>query len=285
VAANPSSNHNDPSRFRLRRELQIIGQRATISWMESLYRRDLAYVHAAAFGTLARSAANEIVRRLRSSGTTIRRVMDVGCGAGPLTAALINAGFDVTGIDTSAELLKLARASAPTAHFVHASAYEVQIQGYDAVVALGEPLTYHAHDTDADSLLNGFFQRVAEGLPTGGMLIFDVIGLGQPSLAGRTWHSGDDWAVLVETIENQTERTLVRNIETFRRVGEVYRRSHEVHRVRLFDVARLCDQLAYYGFATETAQSYAAEPLSPRRHAFFARRLATTGGFERRSDS
>ena len=201
--------------------------------MESLYRCDLAYVHAAAFGTLARSAANEIVRRLRSSGTTIRRVMDVGCGAGPLTAALINAGFDVTGIDTSAELLKLARANVPTAHFVHASAYEVQIQGYDAVVALGEPLTYHARDTDADSLLNGFFQRVAEALPTGGMLIFDVIGLGEPSLAGRTWHSGDDWAVLVETIENQTERTLVRNIETFRRIGEVYRRSHEVHRVRL----------------------------------------------------
>ena len=129
VVANPSSNHNDASRFRLRRELQIIGRRATICWMESLYRCDLAYVHAAAFGTLARSAANEIVRRLRSSGTTIRRVMDVGCGAGPLTAALIHAGFDVTGIDTSAELLKLARANVPTAHFVHASAYEVQIQG------------------------------------------------------------------------------------------------------------------------------------------------------------
>jgi hypothetical protein len=201
-----------------------------------------------------------------------------------LAAALIDAGFDVTGIDTSAELLNFARANVPTAHFVQASAYEVQIQGYDAVVALGEPLTYHAHGADADSLVCGFFQRVAEGLPSGGMLIFDVIGLGEPSLSGRTWNSGDDWAVLVETIENQTERTLVRNIETFRCVGESYRRSHEVHRVRLFDVARLCDQLAYYGFATETAQSYATQPLPPRRHAFFARRLATTGS-ERRSDS
>jgi SAM-dependent methyltransferase len=211
--------------------------------------------------------------------------MDVGCGAGPLTAALIDAGFEVTGIDTSVELLKLARANAPTAHFVHASAYDVQIRGYEAVVALGEPLTYHAEGVDADSLVSGFFQRVAEGLPSGGMFIFDVIGLGEPSLAGRTWNSGEDWAVLVETIENQTERSLVRNIETFRRVGEAYRRSHEVHQVRLFDVARLCDQLTYYGFAIETAQSYAAQPLSPRRHAFFARRLATSGGFERRSDS
>jgi hypothetical protein len=57
------------------------------------------------------------------------------------------------------------------------------------------------------------------------LLIFDVIGLGEPFLAGRTWLSGDDWAVPVETTENQTERTLVRNIETFRRVGEANRGS------------------------------------------------------------
>ncbi len=246
--------------------------------MESLYQCDLAYVQATAFATLAQGAAGEIVRRLQSSSTPIRRVMDVGCGAGVLTQALTGAGFDVTGIDTSAELLEFARAIAPGAHFVHASVYEVPIRGYDAVVALGEPLTYHNEDTDADNLISRFFQRVAEALPSGGMLIFDVIGLGEPCLAGRTLRSGDDWAVLVETTENQTKCTLVRNIETFRRVGEVYRRSHEVHRVRLFDVRTLCDQLAACGFATETAQSYGAHQLAPRRHAFFATRLPPNNG-------
>jgi len=199
-------------------------------------------------------------------------VMDVGCGAGPLTEALVAAGFDVTGIDTSADLLELARANVPTAQFVHASVYDVPIQGFDAVVALGEPLTYHPESTNADQVVSRFLQRVAEALPPGGMLIFDVIGLGEPSLASRTWRSGEDWAVLVETTENQAERTLVRNIETFRRVGEAYRRSHEMHRVRLFDVRWLCHQLASYGFAIETAQSYGEQQLPPRRHAFFARR-------------
>lgn len=252
--------------------------------MQSLYQRDLAYVHAAAFETIARGAAGEIVRRLQNCSTPIRRVMDVGCGAGPLTAALIDAGFDVTGIDTSSALLELARAKAPTAHFVHASAYEVPIRGYDAVVALGEPLTYHAEGADADNLVSHFFQRAAEALPIGGMLIFDVIGLGEPSLTGKTWRSGDDWAVLVETPENQPERSLVRNIETFRRACELYRRSYEVHSVRLFDVQGLCDQLASFGFATETAQSYGAQQLPSRRHAFFATRLAATHGLEARAD-
>ena len=200
--------------------------------------------------------------------------MDVGCGAGPLTKALVEAGFDVTGVDNSAELLKLANANVPTAHFVYASVYDVQIRDYDAVIALGEPLTYHPDGVDADNLVSGFFQRVAEALPPGGMLIFDAIELGEPSLAGRTWRSGDDWAVLVETTEKQPERSLVRNIEVFRRVGDAYRRSYEVHRVRLFDVSILHNQLNSYGFVTEMFQSYGVQPLPPRRHAFFATRVA-----------
>jgi SAM-dependent methyltransferase len=252
----------------------MIGSAARIFSMQSLYERDLAYVQAAAFGSLAQGAATEIIRRLQSSSVQLRRVIDVGCGAGVLTKALADAGFEVTGIDISAELLKFARTNVPKANFLHASAYDVQMAGYDAVVAVGEPLTYHAESSEADKLLGRFLQRVANALPAGGMLIFDVIGLGQPSLAARTWRSGDDWAVLVETSENQSEGILVRSIEVFRRANGLYRRSREVHTVRLFEVSTLCEQLASLGFTTETARSYGAYELPPRRHAFFARRLA-----------
>jgi SAM-dependent methyltransferase len=201
--------------------------------------------------------------------------MDVGCGAGPLSEALVDAGFDVTGVDASSDLLELARTNVPRAQFVHASIYEVEIPVYDAILAIGEPLTYHADGDTADDTVAGFFQRVSAALPLGGMLIFDVIGLGEPSLAGRTWHRGDDWAVLVETTEDQSQRTLVRDIEIFRRVGEAYRRSREIHRVRLFDVMALCNQLACYGFAIETAQNYGAQPLPARRHAIFATKTSS----------
>jgi len=245
--------------------------------VESLYQSDLAYVHATAFEALARGAAGEIVRRLRSSSANIHRVMDVGCGAGPLTKALVDAGFDVTGVDVSTELLRIARANVPMAHFIQASAYEIPNHDCDAVILVGESLTYHSEAAGADSLVNGFFQRVADGLPPGGILIFDVIGLGQPSLAGRSWHSGDDWAVLVDTTEDQNERSLIRDIQVFRRVGQVYRRSHEVHRIRLFDVQVLRRNLAACGFAIETSQSYGLQQLPPRRYAFFATRLGAKG--------
>jgi 2-polyprenyl-3-methyl-5-hydroxy-6-metoxy-1,4-benzoquinol methylase len=66
--------------------------------MESLYRQDLAYIQALAFGGLARGAAPKIVRLLNTAQIQIRRVVDVGCGAGPLAACLVEAGFEVTGI-------------------------------------------------------------------------------------------------------------------------------------------------------------------------------------------
>ena len=237
------------------------------------YERDLAYIQAVGFGSFARAMAPEIIRILNRASIQIQHVVDVGCGAGPLTEALVEAGFAVTGIDTSAELLEIAPKAAPAARFINASVYDVPLPPCEAIVALGESLTYHAEQVDAERLVDQFFESAADVLPAGGMLIFDVIETGEPSLCGRYWSSGDDWAVLSETSEYQTERTLVRDIQSFRRVGESYRRAHEVHTVRLFDARVLTEQLALRGFKTETAQSYGARALPPRRRAFFATRI------------
>lgn len=244
-----------------------------MSWVDSLYQQDLAYIHAVGFSALAREAAPEIVRRLRAARCQVRRVVDVGCGAGPLTQALVEAGFEVTGIDCSAELLDMARAAAPTARFIHASIYDTEIPSCEAIVAVGEPLTYHAAGNDAGGRISRLFERASAVLPHGGVLIFDIIECGEPSLTGRFWSSGDDWAVLADTREDPASRTLVRNIETFRAVGEWYRRGREVHRVHLFDSAKLREELTACGFEVETAQAYGMHRLGPRRRAFFASRV------------
>ncbi|HEX4810700.1 MAG TPA: class I SAM-dependent methyltransferase [Bryobacteraceae bacterium] len=240
--------------------------------MEPLYRRDLAYIHGTAFGGLAQGAAPEIIRVLNSAPVQIKRVVDIGCGAGPLSAALAETGFEVTGIDPSAELLSIAREASSMASFIHGSVYDVELPDCEAILAVGEPLTYHSEPAIADSLVESLFRRASEILPEGGMLIFDVIELGGPSLNHRYWSSGDDWAVLAKTEEDQSSRTLVRHIETFRQIGEFYRRECETHRVRLFETSTLLSQLAECGFSTATAQAYGTQPLSPRRRAFFSTR-------------
>lgn len=244
------------------------------AFMEPLYQEDLAYIQAAAFGEVARGAAPAIVQCLQSAAIPITRVVEAGCGAGPLTSALIESGFDVTAIDASAELLQIARKAAPRAHCIPGSIYGMALPVCEAIIALGETLTYHAELEKADDLVRGFFRRASEALPRGGLLIFDVIEAGEPSLSGRSWSAGDDWAVLVESDENQSTRSLVRSIETFRKIGSLYRRVREVHKVRLFETETLLGQLTFAGFATETAQFYGAQVLLPRRRAFFATRIA-----------
>jgi hypothetical protein len=186
---------------------------------------------------------------------------------------LAAAGFEVTGVDDSAELLTIARAVVPGASFIHGSLYETPIPKCEAIVALGEPLTYHSDLATADMRVAMFFRRASEILPEGGMLIFDIIELGQPSLDGRNWTSGADWAVLSESSEDQASRILVRKIQTFRRVGEFYRRESETHTIRLLETPALIKQLADCGFSVETATAYGSHKLIPRRRAFFCTRI------------
>jgi SAM-dependent methyltransferase len=235
------------------------------------YGEDLAYIHAAGFSSFSRGAAPGIIRLLQQAEISIRRVIDAGCGSGILTGKLAEAGFEVVGIDASAELLEIARLENPGARFLQASVYEFEMPRCEAVIALGETLTYH-QNAGGDRLIGEFFRSASSVLPRGGIFLFDIIELGEPTLSGRSWHAGEDWAVMVENDEDQAERMLVRKIETFRKVGDWYRRGGELHSVRLFDSFWISAQLAECGFRVTTSQAYGAQALPRRRRAFFATR-------------
>lgn len=238
---------------------------------DPLYAEDLAFVQAQGFGGFAAGAIAQVIPWLVASGA--KRVIDVGCGAGVTTKALVEAGFETLALDPSAELLAVARASAPGAEFRQASAYDVELGPCDAVLALGEPLTYHAPEADADGLVRGFFQRAAKALRGGGLLVFDLIEADGETLDARGWTSGPDWAVLYETREDRARKRLVRSIETFRRQEDGrYRRASEVHHVRLFDRTEVVGWLEAEGFDVEVAAAYGSFALARRRVAFRATR-------------
>jgi len=238
-----------------------------------LYEEDLAYVQAVAFGGLAKGAIPAVIERLRASSRPVRLVIEVGCGAGISTRALVDAGFDTCAIEPSPALLAIARDTAPGARFVLGSVYDVALELCDAMLALGEPLTYHSPDVDADARLRGFFERAARALAPGGMVIFDLIEVQGVPLDARGWASGEDWAILYETREDRPARRLTRSIETFRRTAADaagYRRSREVHEVRTFETRDVQQWLEDAGFSVEIADRYGTYALAPRRRAFFA---------------
>ena len=239
----------------------------------TIYARDLAHIQAIAFGDFARRASPGLVNILKSSRVPIRRVYDIGCGAGITTAALVDAGFDVTAVEPSPSLLAIARGNAPRAAFIHASAYDVELRPCDAILAVGEVLTYHEPHVDAEARVRAFFASAARVLAPGGRLVFDLIDADGESLDAKGTKSEDAWSITWETREDRAASQLARHIGTRVRDGDGHERNaREVHHVRLFREAEVRHWLAGEGFDATASRTYGEMTLAARRVAYVATR-------------
>jgi len=99
------------------------------------------------------------------------KILDLCCGTGQLTQALISRGYRVTGLDQSAEMLRFARENAPSGKFIVDDARSFKL-----------PAVYHAAVSTFDSLnhimsldeLTDVFGNVYASLHEGGLFLFDL---------------------------------------------------------------------------------------------------------------
>jgi SAM-dependent methyltransferase len=240
------------------------------------YDADLAAVHDQVFSALAEAAASALLRELGRSGRENGTVVDLGCGGGVLCAAVGAAGYHALGVDFSPEMIALARRRAPRAELRVGSIFDTELPRCLAVVAVGECVNYRFDSSPAGGGtirgLRRLARRVYDALEPGGLFLFDAAAPGRVSPGGvRAHHEGDGWAVLMDA-ELETAEHLVRRITTFRRHGRGYRRSHEVHRLRLFDPALVLGVLRAAGFRARTARRYGELELPPGLVAYRARK-------------
>jgi SAM-dependent methyltransferase len=193
------------------------------------YGEDLARVHDAGFGQVARAAAGTLVDELRRAGFHGGLVVDLACGTGIGAELLIAAGYEVLGADVSADQLAIARRRAPDARFELASLHDFEPPPCVAVAIAGEGLCYASDPRAGRDGARRVFERAYAALAPGGLLLFDVVepGREQPE-PRRRWTEGDGWLVCVEAWE--AERLLQRRIVTFVRAPDgSWRRSDEHH--------------------------------------------------------
>jgi SAM-dependent methyltransferase len=218
-----------------------------------VYATDLAYVHDAGFGDVAHGAAPAIARLLRDRGIRRGHIVEVGCGSGIAARHFLARGYAVTGIDASAAMIRLARAKAPGARFRVAMIERARLPPCDAVVAIGEILSYGHGGLP---MLRRFFRRVHDALRPGGIFAFDFV----DSAAGRTFAAktsgGADWAVAATATFDPARRVLTRRIIVVRRVGRLVRNATEVHHVHIYSRAQIRGALAAAGFSIRLSRSY-----------------------------
>jgi SAM-dependent methyltransferase len=221
------------------------------------YRDDLAYVHDAGFGALARESAAWLIKMLRERGIDTGTVVDLGCGSGILAQSVTKAGYEVVGFDISAAMVALARKRVPAATFHNASFLDAEWPPSVAVTAIGEVFNYLFDPANSRRRLADVFWRVRASLTPRGLFLFDVATPGRvPDGHRRGFTVGPDWACLFEAKEDCECHELTRDITTFRKVGHLYRKDNEVHRLRLYDRRELIELLRSIGFRVRAVRSY-----------------------------
>lgn len=233
---------------------------------QPFYDDELAAVHEADFTDVARGAAGELRRRLAAAGHDAGTVVDLGCGGGTLAAAVHDAGYAVLGIDLSPAMIALARARVPGARFVEGSIWDTDLPPAVAVTAIGEVVNYAADARAGLDQLARLFARVHAALEPGGVFLFDVATPGRGGPSGSRSGFTDTGAYTMhfrahETTDDHGEAVLERRMVLFTRDDDVYRRSDEVHHLRLYPASTVTDMLAAAGFRSTRLVAYGDLPL------------------------
>ena len=174
-----------------------------------------------------------------------RIVLDLACGTGNITLPLAQLGYDMIGVDMSADMLAQAQAKAAgQVLFLAQDMRELDLYGtVDAAICACDGLNYILDETE----LGAVFKRVRMFLNPGGIFIFDMNTeykfkevLGGKSFIGAVEGASYEWDNHFDTETGINEYQVV-----FAGVGEPF---VEVHRQRAYPVDVVCDLLREAGF-------------------------------------
>lgn len=133
-----------------------------IQWDAEGYKKDFSFVH----------QYGEDVLSLIQGGTE-QKIVDLGCGNGALTKKLADKGYSVMGIDSSEDMLKIARQQYPELIFRQGDALAFNLEEKADVIFSNA--VFHWIDGDKQELM---LQNIASQLKPGGQLVCEFGGRG-----------------------------------------------------------------------------------------------------------
>lgn len=193
---------------------------------------------------------------IAANGISGKKILDIGCGTGLLSVKLAKMGGDVTGVDLSSDMLRIAteRAAALGMPVTFKEQPMQQLEGFtdfDAAVIAIDSLNYVTRKEEVIQTL----QNVYEALKVGGVLLFDVHSTFKTDvifMESPFTFDNERIAYIWETEEGDERHSVYSELAFFIRNEEgLYKRFDEVHEQRTFSVHEYVEMLEDIGFSIE----------------------------------
>lgn len=191
-------------------------------------------------------------------GVTVRRAADCACGTGALTVRLAERGINVTGLDLSEDMLRMAGENARKRGlmipFICQNMTNLALhRRVDAIFCACDGVNYLTEPGDCAQFLNAAFAA----LRPGGGLFFDVSSayklrniLGNNLLGG----DGEQAAYLWQNHFDEKKRIVQMDLSFFiRQEGGLYARCNETHLQRAYETEELLGMIEQAGFVCARA--------------------------------
>lgn len=181
-------------------------------------------------------------------------MLDLACGTGTVAIAMAGKGWQVQGVDGSAEMLRQAEGKTPLGVNIRWSQQDMRsfasAEPVNLVTCLYDSLNYMLTDDDLVSV----FRCVYAALQPGGLFVFDM---------NTAWTLAVNWddvnyvtdteeltTILQSTYDDRRQRATVTLI-CFERQGECYTKVRERHIEQAFPLEQVATDLANSGYKIE----------------------------------
>jgi SAM-dependent methyltransferase len=201
--------------------------------------------------------ADYIVEIIKRNKPDTELIADLGCGTGTFCLNMAAKGYEVIGIDQSAEMLSCARQKALEAEadvlFLNQDMASFELYGtVDVITCLMDSVNYITYKSD----LKRFFKLVENYLNPGGIFIFDINSpyKFENILSSNVFYETDeDVSYIWQNSYDKSKRLCRFDLSFFVKEGELYRRFDEVHYERCYTRKELADMIDFAGLTLKFA--------------------------------
>lgn len=179
-------------------------------------------------------------------------VVDLGCGTGNLTISMAEKGYDMTGVDSSSEMLSSAYSKkSPGILWINQDFTELDLYGtYDAAISLLDCIN---HMLDEDSV-GKYFKRMRNFVEPGGLFIFDInteYKFENVYKDSVFYSVDDDLSYIWQNNYDPASGICTMDITFYKNEGGVYKRIDTINKEKVYGIPLLSRLLGESGFEIE----------------------------------